>query len=550
MPRLSSLSTQIALLSLTLLLTHASCSNGDSADKPKQDTLSPATKEIIDASIPGNFSNPGTLRFDSTMLGSFLKKYPELTSFREDLTKFYSARNWSYAWYDDQGIIESSQDLYNRVSNMTDEGIPFKVPYYDNYKNMVDGTDSTGAGTSPDPEKELMLSAQYFNFARKVWSGLPPSASQKVEWYVPRKKIDYDKLLDSMLTIKANGGTLKEPVYHQYGLLRDYLQRFRQVEKEGKWFTIPPQSRSFRLGDSAEVLALVRKRLFYANDIPADDGSTVFDAQLDSGVRSFQRRYGLKEDGVIGPGMIRELSAPISQRIRQILVNMERCRWIPDDPKGDYLVVNIPQFKLLVYASDTLAWSCNVVVGKDVNKTVIFSGDMKYVVFSPYWNVPPSIYNKEILPGMRRNPNYLAQHNMERTADGVREKPGPRNSLGQVKFLFPNSFNIYLHDTPSKSLFNEEKRTFSHGCIRVGEPKRLAMHLLRNEQAWDEAKITKAMNAAKEQFVTLKQTVPVHIVYFTAWVDAQGKLNLRDDVYKRDARLADMIFEKTAKTGQ
>ena len=314
--------------------------------------------------------------------------------------------------------------------------------------------------------------------------------------------------------------------------------------------TIPAQTKPFRVGDSASVLALVRKRLFYSKDVPSDNGSTVFDAQLDSGVRSFQRRYGLKDDGVIGPGMIRELSAPISQRIRQIIVNMERCRWIADDPKGDYLVVNIPQFKLLVYASDTLAWDCNVVVGKDVNKTVIFSGDMKYIVFSPYWNVPPSIYTKEILPGMKRNPNYLAQHNMEKTADGVREKPGPRNSLGQVKFLFPNSFNIYLHDTPSKSLFNEEKRTFSHGCIRVGEPKRLAMHLLRNEQAWDESKITQAMNAAKEQYVTLKKTVPVHIVYFTAWVDAQGKLNLRDDVYKRDARLADMIFEKTGKTGQ
>jgi murein L,D-transpeptidase YcbB/YkuD len=184
------------------------------------------------------------------------------------------------------------------------------------------------------------------------------------------------------------------------------------------------------------------------------------------------------------------------------------------------------------------------VVGKEANKTAIFQGNLKYIVFSPYWNVPSSILNKEILPAIRRNPNYLRAHNMEWNGKGVRQKPGGNNSLGRVKFLFPNSFSMYLHDTPSKSLFQEDRRAFSHGCIRVSEPRRLALHLLRNEPEWTEEKVDAAMNSEREQYVTVRKPLPVTIVYFTAWVDGQGRINFRDDIYKRDARLMDMIFSK------
>ena len=183
----------------------------------------------------------------------------------------------------------------------------------------------------------------------------------------------------------------------------------------------------------------------------------------------------------------------------------------------------------------------NVVVGKAANKTVIFSGNLKYVVFSPYWNVPTSILNKEVLPGIKKNKNYLAAHHMEWNGKGVRQKPGPWNSLGLVKFLFPNSYSIYFHDTPSKSLFSEDQRAFSHGCIRLAEPKKLALYLLRDNPAWDEKKITAAMNSGREQTVTLKQPIPVFIGYLTAWVDWQGRLNFRKDIYGRDDRLAKML---------
>jgi len=231
-----------------------------------------------------------------------------------------------------------------------------------------------------------------------------------------------------------------------------------------------------------------------------------------------------------------------------MLLNLERMRWVSSGINTDYILVNIPEFKLHVFEKGQLKFSMKVVVGNGQNNTVIFSGDLKYVVFSPYWNVPPGILKKEILPAMQKDKNYLARHNMEINGytgglPNIRERPGPNNSLGRVKFLFPNNYNIYLHDTPAKSLFGESRRAFSHGCIRLSEPKKLAEFLLRDDSTWTSAKISTAMNSGKEKYVTLKETVPVFIGYFTAWVDSKGQLNFRDDVYGHDKRLAGKLFQ-------
>ena len=266
-------------------------------------------------------------------------------------------------------------------------------------------------------------------------------------------------------------------------------------------------------------------------------------------VLGFQKRHGLKDDGIIGKTTIVEMNVPLKQRIRQLMVNMERSRWVPVSLNTDYLVVNIPEFKLHVNSGDKLLWSCNIVVGKPIHKTAVFSGELKYVVFSPYWNVPKSIVINEVLKDMRRDGNYLEKHDMEITGyrDGVpeiRQKPGPSNSLGLVKFLFPNNYNMYLHDTPSKSLFNESSRALSHGCMRIQEPFKLAQFLLKNDSSWNDEKIYAAMNAGTERTVTLKERLPVFIVYFTAFVDRDGKINFRKDIYQRDERLAEMMIIK------
>jgi L,D-transpeptidase YcbB len=220
---------------------------------------------------------------------------------------------------------------------------------------------------------------------------------------------------------------------------------------------------------------------------------------------------------------------------------------MPQRPNGNLIVVNIPEFVLHVLDGKNKVFDMNVVVGKEGHNTVIFTGDLNEIVFSPYWNVPQSIVEKEILPKLASNPDYLAEQHMEQTGteDGVpviRQLPGPDNSLGRVKFLFPNSFNIYFHDTNAKELFNRDKRAYSHGCIRLADPEKMAEYLLRNQPEWTPDKIEAAMNSTDEKHVRLKNPVPVFISYYTAWVDDNGRLNFRDDIYGHDDELQQKMF--------
>jgi len=245
------------------------------------------------------------------------------------------------------------------------------------------------------------------------------------------------------------------------------------------------------------------------------------------------------------------MNIPVQQRIEQILINMDRMRWMPKEPKGDLIVVNIPEFVLHVMENNKKVFDMNVVVGKEGHNTMMFTGDLNQVVFSPYWNVPPSIVKKEILPAIDKNPNYLEEQNMEitGTVDGipqVRQLPGEKNSLGKVKFLFPNSFDIYFHDTPAKSLFSQSKRAFSHGCIRLSDPEKMANYVLRNNPEWTPEKINEAMNSGDQKFVKVKKPIPVFISYYTAWVDENKTLNFREDIYNHDAELASKMFSNHA----
>jgi len=220
-------------------------------------------------------------------------------------------------------------------------------------------------------------------------------------------------------------------------------------------------------------------------------------------------------------------------------------RWMPQKPTGNLIVVNIPEFMLYVYDGKEKLFDMRVVVGQVGHNTMMFNGDLNQVIFSPYWNIPASIIKNEIMPAIRRNPNYLASKNMEQVGSGIRQRPGPGNALGKVKFIFPNSFNMYFHDTPAKSLFGQDKRAFSHGCIRLSEPQKMAEWLLRNDPQWNTEKIVTAMNQAVEKPVKLKDPVPVFIIYYTAWVDQDGQLNFRDDVYQHDSEIMKKMFTST-----
>ena len=445
----------------------------------------------------------------------------------------------SYAWYETSGLIEEAAHLYTHLNNLQDEGILEEAPYIKNLDSLINDPVVT---TKPDSVLEILLTAEYLFYADRVWNGISENQTSKLEWYLPRKKLDLPYITDSL--IRDTSAPLFSDNYsnQQYNLLKSSLKKYRQLEISADWKQIDVKNK-FKLNDHSPDIVLIRKKLYELGDLDQNTGSDIFDDSLQSAIKSFQIRYGMKVDGIMGAAFLKYLNTPIQEYIRKIIINMERARWVPLDLKSHYLLINIPSFTLYAYDNNNLDFSMNVVVGKNVHKTVLFSGDIKYIVFSPYWDVPASILKNEILPGIQKDPNYLKRNNMEWVGSRVRQKPGPKNSLGLVKFLFPNSYNIYLHDTPAKSLFQESTRAFSHGCIRLGEPEKLANYLLRNSPDWTPEKINAAMHKGVEKYVTLKNPVPVYIGYLTAFVDNKGRINFRDDIYKRDDALGKMIIK-------
>ncbi len=335
----------------------------------------------------------------------------------------------------------------------------------------------------------------------------------------------------------------------QYGLLQAELDRYSEIAQKGGWPKINANRKYYQKDLNDPVVVQLKERLRASGHYTSKDNSALFNSELVTAVQKAQQQFGLKPNGVVDAVLIKHLNVPVAQRIAQLQINMERSLSLPAAAEGTRLVANIPEFKLHVYEGGQHVFDMAIVVGTQSNKTVTFNDEMTQVVFSPYWNVPPSIVRNEILPAMRRDRSYLRRNGYEQlgTEGGlpvIRQKPGAGNSLGKVKFLFPNSHAIYFHDTPAKSLFSIRKRTFSHGCIRLAEPAKLAEYLLRNDAGWTPEKIRQAMDAGKEQAVNLAAPVPVSITYFTAFVDEDGLLHFREDVYGHDKQMARNIVKK------
>jgi murein L,D-transpeptidase YcbB/YkuD len=302
------------------------------------------------------------------------------------------------------------------------------------------------------------------------------------------------------------------------------------------------------LHQSDPAVKQIKERLRTSGDFELGDTSRVFTEELALAVKQVQKRFGFPSNGVADAQLIKELNIPVEKRIEQLQVNMERLSAAPVHGGGTYLVANIPEFKLHVYEGDQHVFDMDIVVGKESSKTVTFNDEMQYIVFNPTWNVPPSIVKNELLPSMRRSSTYLRRNGYVRTGTEnglpvIKQLPGEQNSLGKVKFVFPNSHNIYFHDTPAKSLFALRKRAFSHGCVRLAEPEKLAAYLLRNKAGWSEDKVWDAITSGKEQSVPLPVAVPVSIAYYTAWVDGDGLVHFREDIYGHDKQTAEQLVK-------
>ncbi len=470
---------------------------------------------------------------------------------------YYQDRNFKPIWTRDSGVKTKGRMLLKALRNAGEHGLtPARYSVEDIAERIDDNNPEVLA------ELDLLLTDVFADFTRDLNQGqVEPSRINRDlaitsrgpgPLYLLDGAEQADDLLPYLDTVK--------PQTPRYDRLKAALAQYRAIAAKGGW-PLVPAGKVLKPGGSDERVRALREMLTMTGDLTQPGTGTEYDEPLVEAVKAFQVRHGRNPDGVIGPSTLKALRVPVEKRIEQIVLNLERRRWMPDDLGARYVFVNQADQILKVVeerdGNEKTIHTARVVVGKTYHRTPVFSDKMKYLVINPYWNVPSSIANKEYLPKLRRNPGVLARERIKlinasgkavspysvnwaavrRVPYRLRQDTGPGNALGRIKFMFPNRFNVYIHDTPSKSLFARESRYFSHGCMRVQHPEQLAGVLLK-EQGWSVKRIKNQIASRKRRIVNLKKHLPVHVTYLTAWANKDGSVHFRDDVYGRDKILA------------
>lgn len=481
---------------------------------------------------------------DTEVLNDFFKRYSDLKKYQTEVISIYKNRSYETIWYENNKINDFGKLLYQKIKNADQEGIQIEIPYQDEIEQIFNKSKKISRS-----DADMLLSAAYVIYMRNAYDGLDAETVKKTGWLLPKKTLSYDTLLDSLMVnpdlLEKKNGLL----FDQYFRLQEVLKKYKKIEEDNTWKPITTETpyKDIRPDAKSITVAQVRNRLFVMGDLKNDSKSDFYDRELMDGVMAYKLRNGLKPNYIITEDHIKDMNEPIAYKIKKLQINMERCRWI--SPKmvtdNEYVMVNIPSFELVYVKNGKVELVSSVFVGSQLTKTSIFSGNIDRVVFSPYWTVPQSIVDNELKLKIAADKNYLAENNMEMVNGQVRQKPGPKNSLGLVKFIFPNSEDIYMHDTPSKTLFDFEKRTFSHGCINVKQAKDLAVAMLKDYPEWTQAKIDKAMNGEEETTFKLPNKIPIYITYFTTWANEDGQISFYQDVYDRDAELSNILFPES-----
>lgn len=481
---------------------------------------------------------------------------------------FYEPRNYRPAWQSQKQI----RSMINAIHQSDRDGL--NPLHY--HLNQIDSLIKKRRGSN-DPvilaEIDLLLSDAFFTLASHYSTGLFNPYNRRVVWFNPQaEEKDFPTLLDRALKSNRIGEALLSlaPSQPGYAKLREALEIYRKKAHKEKW---PLVSKGPKLepGADGERVAAVKKRLHVAGYLKnfSSSTSTLFDDEMEEALKVFQKQHGLAVDGKVGPATVAALNVSPEKRVCQIRGNLDRLRAYYRKFNDRYLMVNIPDFRLDVIEKEKSILGMPVIVGRRDRKSPLLIDQMEFVVLSPYWHVPRSIAVKDKLPIIKKDPTYLSRHGMkmyQNNGNGLEEvspetvdwelvdsqnfnykitqKPGAGNALGRVKFMFPNRYSVYIHDTPSKSLFKRAVRTFSSGCIRIEQPTDLAEYVLSDNADWNRKKIIAAMNRGVRRDVKLSEPLPVHIVYITAWVDEEGVPQFRNDIYNYDSSFKKMLCTK------
>jgi murein L,D-transpeptidase YcbB/YkuD len=462
---------------------------------------------------------------------------------------FYRKRRFRPAWSEEDKLTDAGQKLASVIRESERDGLSPLRYRYDVLYNMVRTFEREGEGELDETaeaiyggELDLLLTEGFTRYALDLGTGTLDPEQGGLKWNIPRGAVPRENLLRALARGEDPEAIIEKvrPTAPQYRRLMHVLSRLQDIKEKNAWR--PFSAATANPGDSSAPVAALRHRLMTSEDereaAMAARGSErpmFFDQDLHLALKHFQDRHAIDGDGRLGEKTLDELNRPIEQRIAEIKLNLDRWRWLPHDLGKMYLMVNVAGFEMEVVENNRVIEAMNVVVGKPGWATPIFADTLEHLVVNPYWNVPASIAQEEVLPAIARDPGYLERNNMERTSDGgFRQRPGPKNALGEFKFLFPNPHNVYLHDTPADALFSRSSRAFSHGCIRIERPRDLAYLLGSKLARKSPAQIDRLSALSSEQWVALKRKIPVYVLYFTTWVDDDGTVRYHHDVYGID----------------
>ena len=486
------------------------------------------------------------------------------------LVGFYRYRGFEPAWVDRYGLRPEGAMALAAVSQAEGQGLryaDYQDPWLD---DLLDGmlTRPVIIGSAFEGQQihlDLVVTTMVLRYAWHCTEGRIAADMLGIE----RSSLKAPSLdLAQALAEALGSGRLEDfltrlgPRHAAYRALQRSLPRYLRIKRSGGWATIT-DGPALQLGDCDRRVAQLRKRLAATGDTPSvfKSREDCFEDDLETAVARFQRRHGLYPDGVAGARTLAALNVPVEQRIHQIQLSLERWRWMPADLGSHYVLVNIPGFEMQVVEAGEVVKTMRTIVGRKRRPTPALASLITYLEINPYWYVPPKIAREDLLPKIQKNPDFLVRQNFRvfdswkkdaRELDPaaidwssfsenhfpwrLRQEPAGHNALGRVKFIFPNPWSVYIHDTPAKNLFRRSSRPFSSGCVRVEEPMAL-MSLLLKPQGWDPERLSEAVISNQRQVVVLDQPVPVYLVYLTAWVSPDGKIHFREDIYGDDARL-------------